>query len=83
MTVKYYVIVDDGYPAERPAGMVRRVQDGEGYHDEALEKDLEWRGTGALVEWEFGNSPSKFVQIGEDLVPGIIEQFRERWSELR
>ncbi|MFI6292161.1 hypothetical protein ACIBEJ_11300 [Nonomuraea sp. NPDC050790] len=81
--VTYYAIVDAGYPVERPAGMVRRTVHDGGVRDESFQKDLQWHRTAALVEWKRGDYPSELVEIAEDQVAGIIEQFRERWSELR
>jgi hypothetical protein len=49
---KYYAVMDSGRTTQDPSGLVRRRTSTEGRIDEALQRDLEWIPSSAIVEWE-------------------------------
>ncbi|WP_327090963.1 hypothetical protein OIE66_10145 [Nonomuraea sp. NBC_01738] len=79
-SVTYYAIVRKGYPVERPAGMLRRTVHERGTRDEAINKDLQWRRTGLIVEWEARSFEHDLEVVTDDQAAHIIEDFRTRWS---
>jgi hypothetical protein len=79
-TITYYAVIDDESTRDRPAGIVRRLEDSDGFVDEGLHRDLGWHRTSAIVEWERAESTDDLVEITEDEANRIIEQFRARWS---
>jgi hypothetical protein len=80
-TITYYAVIDDESTRDRPAGIVRRLEDsGDGFVDEGLHRDLGWHRTSVIVEWERAESTDDLVEVTEDEANRIIEQFRARWS---
>jgi hypothetical protein len=80
-TITYYAVIDDESTRDRPAGIVRRLDDSdEGFVDEGLYRDLGWHRTSAIVEWERAESTDDLIEVSEDEANRIIEQFRARWS---
>ena len=79
-TITYYVVLDDESARDRPAGIVRRLEDSDGFVDEGLHRDLDWYRTSAIVEWERAESTDDLVEISEDEANRIIERFRARWG---
>jgi hypothetical protein len=77
----YYAIIDYRATLEDPAGIARRrlLEDG-GFRDEALARDLTWKFTPLVVEWERGESTPDLVEIPEDEANRIIEAFRAKWA---
>jgi len=76
----YYVVIIGGR-AQDPAGLTRRrrLQSG-GFEDEALQKDLTWRHTSAIVEWKRDAMDFDLVEISEAEARELIERFRVRWG---
>jgi hypothetical protein len=79
-TITYYVVLDDESARDHPAGIVRRLEDSDGFVDEGLHRDLGWYRTSAIIEWERAESTDELVEISEDEANRIIERFRARWG---
>ena len=77
---KYYAIVGIGRTIKNPSGLVRRKTSSEGRIDEALQQDLEWIPSSAIVEWEYGDVGAELVEISEAEAEGLIERFRNKWG---
>jgi hypothetical protein len=77
----YYAVVSGGRTAQDPAGLVRRrrFQSG-GFEDEALQRDLTWRHTSAIVEWKRDAMDFDLVEISQVEAEELIERFRVRWG---
>jgi hypothetical protein len=80
---EYYAVVGSGRTLENPSGLVRRRVSSEGRIDEALQRDLTWALSSALVEWEYGDVGSELVPITETEAQALIERFREKWAGSR
>lgn len=65
-TVTYYARVDDEFPRERSAGIVRRRRAGRNFHDEAFTRNLRWEPTEYLRRYELGHNDSDHVEITEE-----------------
>jgi hypothetical protein len=78
---RYYAIVDYLGTRENPAGIARR-QTGEdgGISDEALNRDLNWRFSPVIVEWERAESTADLVEISSEEAEQIIKRFRAKWG---
>jgi hypothetical protein len=72
----YYAMVDDLSSREEPAGVLRRTEDGDGQHDEAFTRKLEWEYSWSLYSYERGNRDAKFYEITEDEANRIVERIR-------
>lgn len=82
-TFTYYAILNPRFSTvDSPAGLVRRVQNEQGFHDEALHKDLAWHPSATIVDWEQGETSTNLVEISEEQAQSIIEGFQERWANL-
>jgi len=77
---EYYAVVGSGRTAENPSGLVRRRMSSEGRIDEALQRDLTWKLSSAIVEWEYGDVGAELVGVGETEAQALIERFREKWG---
>lgn len=77
----YYVVVNPNRTVQDPAGLARRrrIPSG-GFEDEALQRDLTWRQTSAIVEWKRDAMDFDLVEISEAEAAALIERFREKWS---
>jgi hypothetical protein len=79
--ITYYAVVDDDASAERPHGLVRRLEfDGDGYTDETLRRDFSWQFTPAIAEWKRGSLSYELVEVSHAQASRIIEYFREQWG---
>jgi hypothetical protein len=72
----YYAIVDGISGQDRPAGVLRRVEDDHGERDEAFGRDLTWSRTSLLYSAETGSGEYKFVPISEEEAERIVERIR-------
>jgi hypothetical protein len=79
--VDYYALVGAGRTITSPSGLVRRRYTSAGRIDEALGRDLSWRATSAITQWEYGNLSGELVEISEEEAEALIERFREKWGE--
>lgn len=75
--VTYYAITGGGKTADDPHGIVRRRISAEiGIVDEALHRDLQWHGTGVIVEWEHASFDDELEEVSEEEAMRIVEAFR-------
>jgi hypothetical protein len=83
MAVKmtYYAIVDDFSSPDRPAGVLRRIEDEEGESDETFGRDLQWARSSLMYAAERGDLQNKFVPISEEEAERIVERIRREVSE--
>jgi hypothetical protein len=72
----YYAMVDDLSSPDRPAGVLRRVEDEEGQQDEAFTRNLEWEYSWSLYSYERGNRDTMLHEITEDEANRIVERIR-------
>lgn len=78
--ITYYAIIDYHATREDPAGLVRRVRHDTGFRDEALERDLNWRFTQAIVEWVRAESTDDLIEVSEEEADRIVDRFRQEWG---
>ena len=80
--VTYYAVVSGGRTARNPSGLARRrhLQAG-GFEDEALSRDLTWKHTSAIVEFNRDAMDFELVEISEADAEELIERFREKWGQ--
>ena len=74
--ITYYAIVDEITSRERPAGVLRRVQNDEGEVDEVFSRNLRWEFSPLLYSAERGDLANDFVPIGEDEAERIVARIR-------
>jgi hypothetical protein len=75
--VKYYAIIDGTATREDPSGIVRRHTNTDGsFRDEALHRDLTWRFSPTIVEWERAESSGDLVELSEGEAQRIIQRFQ-------
>jgi len=63
-----------------PSGLARRRFTPSGRVDESLQRDLSWRPTSSITQWEYGNLSGELAAISEADAKELIERFREKWS---
>jgi hypothetical protein len=78
--LRYYAVIGAGRTAANPSGLVRRKYTSSGRIDEALSRDLSWKLTSAITQWEYGNLPGELAEISEADAAKLIERFREKWG---
>jgi hypothetical protein len=79
--VTYCAVISGDRTKSDPSGLVRRrrLQAG-GFVDEALQRDLTWGHTSAIVEWKRDAMDFDLVEISEPEAQALIERFREEWG---
>jgi hypothetical protein len=78
--ITYYAIIAPGTTGEEPAGLARRVETEDGFHDEALWRDLNWHFSPTIVEWQRAESTDDLVEVSEEEANELIDRFREQWN---
>jgi len=78
--VSHYAIIGGDRTVANPSGLARRRYTSAGRVDEALSRDLSWKPTSAITQWEYGNLPGELVEISEAGAAQLIERFREMWG---
>jgi len=78
--ITYYAIVGGNRTIDNPYGLVRRLDHDDGPSDETLRKDLSWKLTPVIVEWERGDFADELVEVSHEQASKIVEYFRERWG---
>ncbi|MGW6270302.1 pentapeptide repeat-containing protein [Streptomyces sp. NPDC055060] len=73
-SVTYYARIDDEFPRERPAGIVRRRRAGQTFHDEAFTRNLRWEPTEYLRLYDLGHTDSDHAEISEEEVNQFISR---------
>ena len=74
--VTYYAIVNEFSSPERPAGVLRRIEDNAGQNDETFSRDLKWEYTPLLYSSERGDTQNDLVPISEEEAERIVERIR-------
>ena len=74
--ITYYAIVDESSSRERPAGVLRRVENDKGEVDEVFSGNLKWEFTPLLYSAERGDLANEFVPIGEEEAERIVARIR-------
>ena len=79
--VEHYAIIGVGRTIANPSGLARRRFTPSGRVDESLQRDLSWRPTSSITQWEYGNLSAELAAISEKEAGELIEVFREKWSQ--
>jgi len=74
--ITYYAIVDEISSRERPAGVLRRVENDDGEVDEVFSRNLKWEFSPLLYSAERGDLANDFVAIGEEEAERIVARIR-------
>lgn len=74
--ITYYALINEYSSRERPGGVLRRIVDDEGEHDEAFTRDLVWKRSSSLYSYERGNMDNQLYEISEDEANRIVERIR-------
>ena len=74
--ITYYAIIDEFSSRDRPAGVLRRVENDEGEIDEVFSRNLKWEFSPLLYSAERGDLANDFVPIGEEEASRIVERIR-------
>jgi hypothetical protein len=75
--ITYYAIIDEFSSRDRPAGVLRRVENDEGEIDEVFSRNLKWEFSPLLYSAERGDLANDFVPISEEEASRIVERIRE------
>jgi hypothetical protein len=79
--ITFYAVVGGARTIDDPYGLLRRLEfDGDGFTDEGLRKDLSWKFTPIIAEWERGDFEDELVEVSHAQAEKIIGYFRERWG---
>lgn len=78
--ITYYAVIDSKTTAERPYGLVRRLEHDDGPEDEGLRKDLSWSFTPAIAAWKRGDLSYELVEVSHAQASRIIAYFRDLWD---
>ena len=74
--ISYYAIVDEFTSRDRPAGVLRRVENDQGEVDEVFSRNLSWEFSPLLYSAESGDLANDFVLIGADEAEQIVARIR-------
>lgn len=74
--ITYYAIIDEFSSRDRPAGVLRRVENDEGETDEVFSRNLKWEFSPLLYSAQRGDLTSDFVPISEEEALRIVERIR-------
>ena len=74
--ITYYAIVDEFTSRDRPAGVLRRVENDEGEIDEVFSRNLRWEFSPLFYSAERGDLANDFVPISEEEASRIVERIR-------
>ena len=79
--VEHYAIIGVGRTMANPSGLARRRFTPSGRVDESLQRDMSWRPTSSITQWEYGNLSGELAAISEAEAAELIERFREKWGQ--
>jgi hypothetical protein len=74
--ITYYAIVDESTSRDRPAGVLRRVENDEGEVDEVFSRNLKWEFSPLLYSAERGDLANDFIPIGDEEAERIVARIR-------
>lgn len=80
-SVTFYARIDDEFPRERPAGIVRRRRSGQSFRDEAFTRNLRWESTEYLRLYELGHNDSDHVEITEEEANRFVSRITAKLSD--
>jgi len=78
--ITFYAILGPEGSVDHPLGLVRRLEYDNGREDEGLRKDLSWKFTPLLVEYEHGNAEEDLVEVSHEQASRIVQYFREKFA---
>ena len=78
--ITYYAIVGREATVDQPLGLVRRLMQNVGRSDESLPKELGWRRTSIIVDWEHDSYGYELVEVSHAQAEQIVEYFRRQRS---
>ncbi len=78
--ITYYAIVGRGATVDRPLGLLRRLEHDDGPEDEGLRKDMSWRRTPIIVEWERSSYGNELVEVSHEQASKIVEYLRDKFA---
>ena len=78
--ITYYAVVDGQTTADRPYGLVRRLEHDDGPEDEGLRRDFSWSFTPSIESWKHGDLSYELVEVSHAQATRIIEYFRGLWG---
>lgn len=78
--ITYYAIIGEDRTIDNPYGLARRLEHDDGPSDEVFRKDLSWKFTPVIVEWERGDFADELVEVSHGQASKIIEYFRRKWG---
>ena len=78
--ITYYAVVDGQTTADRPYGLVRRLEHDDGPEDEGLRRDFSWSFTPLIAEWRRGEFDDELVEVSHAQATRIIAYFRGLWG---
>ena len=79
--VEHFAIIGVGRTMANPSGLARRRFTPSGRVDESLQRDMSWRPTSSITQWEYGNLSGELAAISEAEAAELIERFREKWGQ--
>ena len=78
--ITYYAVVDGRTTADRPYGLVRRLEHDDGPEDEGLRRDFSWSFTPSIESWKHGDLSYELVEVSHAQATRIIGYFRGLWG---
>ena len=79
--VQYYAIIGLSSSQTDPIGIARRrTNETGGFRDEALDKDMSWKFSPAIVEWKRAESSEDLIEIPREEAEQLIERLRAGWA---
>lgn len=79
--ITYYAIIGRGATVDQPLGLLRRLEHDDGPEDEGMRKDLSWRRSPLIVQWEQDNYDNELVEVSHEQASRIVEYFRRKFAE--
>jgi hypothetical protein len=70
--ITYYAIIDESTSRDYPAGVLRRVENGEGEIDEVFSRNLKWEFSSLLYSAEHGDLTNDFTEITPEEADEIV-----------
>ena len=80
-SVEFYAITRGAAGTDQASGLVRRRLTTAGRVDESLRRDLCWKPSSALFEWEMGDvSPRRIRAVTEAEAERLTARLRDDWA---
>ena len=78
--ITFYALMGRGATIAHPLGLVRRLKYDNGWEDEVLRKDMSWRRTPLIVEWEHDGRDDSLIEVSHEQASRIVQYFREKFA---